>query len=227
MRAKLLRRAAEQIETEFQGIPIVIEWPKGSVRTGTNKDGEHWERKMLADYGKVPGTSARGDNEELDVYIGPDHDAPDAWVVEQLKDDGSFDEYKVMLGFDSLEEAREMYLKHYPAGWEDHVGDITRLPVKDLWVMVDAIGTVREQRMETLADEHEKAKGKQAEFFRLEDLREIGRRELEGPRIRKFIEQIAPGKTWDELDKRTQCNVLILEQNDRLGIDDPLLPLEG
>lgn len=224
MRAKLLRRAAAQErETNYQGIPVVVEWPEGSVREGVNKEGEKWSRKMLCDYGSIPDTHAKGDKENLDVYIGPRTDATDAYVIEQLKDDGSFDEPKVMLGFNSEEAAKEMYLKHYPDGWEDHIGDIYPITIDRLREMVDAEQTAVEEQVMQAADEDMAAKAaqsKQARFLTLEELREIGLRELTGPKFRKFIDVFAPGKSWDELDDKTQRRVLIIEQNERLGIDD-------
>src|SRR5271170_831248 len=94
--------------TDFRGIPVVIQWPKGSVRVGKHEDGTPYKTEMKADYGYIPDTVAAGDEERLDVYIGPNKEAENAYVVEQLKDNGEFDEYKVMLGFDSLEEAEQM-----------------------------------------------------------------------------------------------------------------------
>lgn len=235
MRAKLLRRvAAAERDTNYQGIPVVIEWPRGSVREGTNNEGEKWSRTMAASYGFVPNTTAKGDEENLDVYIGPGTDAPTAYVIEQLKDDGSFDEPKVMLGFDSEEAAKETYLKHYPDGWESHIGDIYPITVKRLQEMVDAVQTANEQRTMEAADRAEQGKKvaqakqasvqgrKIARLFNLEELRAAGRRMLTGPKFRKYIDMFVPNAHWDDLDDRMQRRVLIAEQNERLGIyDDP------
>ena len=57
---------------EYQGIPIVVEWPKGCIREGKDKDGRTWRREMKADYGFIDDTSAAGDAEPLDIYIGDD-----------------------------------------------------------------------------------------------------------------------------------------------------------
>jgi ppGpp synthetase/RelA/SpoT-type nucleotidyltranferase len=120
--------------TEFRGIPIVIEWPKGSERVGVNPEGEKWKRKMYADYGYIPDTTAAGDEEKVDVYIGPDKDAEFVYVVEQNDDKGEFDEYKVMLGYDSLEDAEASYLAHYDEGWEDtNLGEIYEVPFEYLF----------------------------------------------------------------------------------------------
>jgi len=113
----------------YRGLPIIVEWPKGSTRTGEDKEGNPWKREMKADYGFVNNTTAVGDREPLDVYIGPNPDAEYAYVVEQLDEQGNLDEYKCVLGVDSLEEAEEMYLAHYPEDWEDtRLGEIAEIP---------------------------------------------------------------------------------------------------
>lgn len=130
--SKFLLRAHKlsQMQSDsFRGIPLIIEWPKGSVRVGKNKEGKKWHRKMEADYGYIPNTVAAGDKEGLDVYIGQDKESDKVYIVEQLKDDGEFDEYKALLGFPDLETAYETYLKHYPEGWDDtNVGGVSEVP---------------------------------------------------------------------------------------------------
>lgn len=154
MQAAILFKIASEEETDFQGIPVMIEHPKGSTRTGTNAKGESWSREMHADYGYVPDTVSKGDREDLDVFIGPEKNAPTAYVIDQLKEDGSFDEVKVMLGFPDLESAKSCYLKHYPQGWESRIGDIGQVSVNRLADMVDAEQTANEQRTMEEADRH-------------------------------------------------------------------------
>jgi hypothetical protein len=101
---------------------------------------------MQADYGFVPNTVAVGDKEDLDVYIGPNANAPKAYVIKQLKEDGTLDEIKVMLGFEDEDEAKQCYLKHYPDGWESRVGSIRELPVSYLKEMVEDHRDGREPR---------------------------------------------------------------------------------
>jgi ppGpp synthetase/RelA/SpoT-type nucleotidyltranferase len=110
--------------TDFNGIPIVVEWPKGSIRVGKHDDGESWKMDMKCDYGYIPNTVDADDDDHVDVYIGPNKDSEYAYVLEQMKD-GHFDEFKIMLGFDSLEEAEKMYLEHMS---EDRLGEITEVP---------------------------------------------------------------------------------------------------
>jgi ppGpp synthetase/RelA/SpoT-type nucleotidyltranferase len=137
--------------TEFRGIPVVIQWPKGSVRVGEHEDGTPYKTEMKADYGYVPDTVASGDEERLDVYIGPNKDADNAYVIEQLKDNGEFDEYKVMLGYDSLEEAEESYYEHVD---ESKLGDISEVPFDYLFDRVmEERGEDQEQEREELGTE--------------------------------------------------------------------------
>jgi hypothetical protein len=144
---KLADKLPNMHSTQFAGIPVVVEWPKGSIREGKNPDGSKWKREMNADYGYVPDTSAAGDGEGLDVYLGPNPKAEYAYVIEQLKEDGGFDEFKVMLGFDTLEDAEAMYLSHYPAGWEDtRLGEINEVPFRYLF---DAVEEHREEEGKT------------------------------------------------------------------------------
>lgn len=83
---------------------------------------------MEADYGYIPDTVAAGDKEGLDVYIGSE-ESDKVYVVEQLTEDGEFDEYKVLMGFPDLETAYETYLKHYPDDWDDNrVGEVFEAP---------------------------------------------------------------------------------------------------
>lgn len=57
------------------------------------------------------------DGEPLDVYLGPDDTADFAFVVNQLKQDGSFDEHKILLGFNTVHDAVKGYLAHMPPDW--------------------------------------------------------------------------------------------------------------
>lgn len=99
-----------------RGITCKIEWPKGSMREYRDKKDPtkiSHRKKMEADYGYIPGTKDN-DGEQLDVYVGPDLKSDTVYMIRQLKDDGSFDEHKVMLGYDSWEAAKKAYLAHMP-----------------------------------------------------------------------------------------------------------------
>jgi inorganic pyrophosphatase-like protein/inorganic pyrophosphatase len=100
-------------KTEFQGIPVHIDRPKGFVMRGTDAQGRDWARRYLYDYGFIPKTLG-GDGDGLDVFIGPDKNAQIAFWAVQRKDDGTFDEYKVFLGFPDRDAAIAAYRQHIP-----------------------------------------------------------------------------------------------------------------
>ena len=100
----------------FQGFSITVEYPSGSFRSGVAPDGTAWRKLMVHDYGHFVGIPA-ADGDSLDCYLGPDEDAEHAYVVNQLKQDGSFDEHKILLGFSSPQQALAGYLAHMPREW--------------------------------------------------------------------------------------------------------------
>lgn len=109
------RKAKKTIE--WRGLSILIEYEPGDTRTGKDKNGQSWEQKMQASYGRIGGVKGT-DGEGVDVYLGDTLDAPYVYVVEQNDPDtGDFDESKVMIGWQSLEDAEQAYLVHYPADW--------------------------------------------------------------------------------------------------------------
>lgn len=124
---------------KIQDFDIVIENPKGSVRSGVDKDGKEWSQEMHNTYGYFEGTKGK-DSDDVDCFIGPNPLSEDIFVIDQLDKDGNFDEHKVMLGFDSSEEAREAYLSNYEDGWTGF-GDITKVNIEDFrkWVQKDDV----------------------------------------------------------------------------------------
>lgn len=98
----------------FEGMKVRIDRPKGFEQSGTDENGKPWTRVYKYDYGFLPKTQG-GDGEGVDVYLGPNEDAHNAFWVIQKKPDGSFDEYKVFLGFDSKAQAKSAYLAHCPS----------------------------------------------------------------------------------------------------------------
>jgi hypothetical protein len=103
----------EPEHTTFCGIPIAIENRAGSQRHWTDSDGTKGSAFMRYDYGYIVGMIG-ADNDELDVYVGPQKDADTAYVMhQQNKISGIYDEDKVMLGFASKEEAVKAYQSQY------------------------------------------------------------------------------------------------------------------
>ena len=104
----------------IKGMKISIENPKGSSRKFKNDDGSEGSNTMKNHYGYFGGTSGNGkDGDAVDVFIGPNPEGFErVYVVDQNAKDGSFDESKVMLGFDSKKEAKEAYLSNYSPNWK-------------------------------------------------------------------------------------------------------------
>lgn len=113
----------------IQGMEVSIENPKGSVRRGTDEDGKAWETKMESHYGYFKGTVGR-DGDHVDTFIGPNPENQTIFVVDQNNPKtGEFDESKVMLGYNTLEEAKAAYMAHYEPGWTG-MRDITSVGVE-------------------------------------------------------------------------------------------------
>ena len=98
------------------GLDVSIENEAGSKRR------PEWPT-LQQHYGYVRGTEAK-DGDQVDVFVQPGTE-PDAvaagpvFIVDQAKQDGKgFDEHKVMLGFETIEQAQEAYLSNYTPGWK-------------------------------------------------------------------------------------------------------------
>lgn len=136
-----LREAAKDVETNpskaqqeagnykkahvtVQGFDITIENPKGSTRSGVDESGKEWSITMQNDYGYFKRSEGK-DGDQIDVFIGNNPESGKIFVVDQVDPEtGVFDESKVMLGFNSKEEAKNAYLSNYEEGWQG-LGSIT------------------------------------------------------------------------------------------------------
>lgn len=113
-----------------QGFDITIENPRGSVRSGTDKNGKTWSIEMQNHYGYFKRTEGK-DGDHIDVFVGPNPESQKVFVVDQVEPGTTnFDESKTMLGFNSIEEARDAYLSNYEEGWQG-LGTITETNVDD------------------------------------------------------------------------------------------------
>ena len=121
---------------------IKIENPAGSVRKGTDANGKAWETKMANTYGEIQGTEST-DGDALDVFLAGDMDewnGRKVFIVDQTNPDGSFDEHKVMLGFNDKDEAMAAYLANYDDTWaQTHPGlRISEANIEDFNKWVDS-----------------------------------------------------------------------------------------
>lgn len=98
---------------------ITIENPKGSVRSGVDANGKPWQTTMNNTYGYMRGTEGV-DGDHIDVFLSDNLDGwngQNIYVVDQYNEDGTFDEHKVMLGFNDEAEAQDAYFSNYEKGW--------------------------------------------------------------------------------------------------------------
>lgn len=109
------------------GINLSIENPKGSSRSGVDANGDKWSITLNHHYGDIVGTKG-ADGDAVDVFIGESESFEAAYIIDQVDQKGLFDEHKVMLGFDSMAQAKAAYLSNYKKGWGG-LGDITAMPI--------------------------------------------------------------------------------------------------
>ena len=104
----------------YKGLTIDLENLAGSVREGTGPTGQKWKTAFSgAHYGEIRGSNGV-DGDPLDVYLKEDPEDTDlVYVVHQNhpgnhpSKPGKWDEDKVVLGARSIEEAEDLYLRHY------------------------------------------------------------------------------------------------------------------
>jgi N12 class adenine-specific DNA methylase len=95
------------------GLDISIENPAGSKRR------PEWPT-LKSHYGYIRRTEG-ADGEHIDVFVKegtPEDYSGAVFVVDQVNKDGSFDEHKVLLGFDSREAAIAGYRENFTKDWK-------------------------------------------------------------------------------------------------------------
>lgn len=122
------------------GREVTIENPKGSKRSGVDPDGNAWSVDMKTHYGYLNRTEG-ADGDHVDVFLGDNPDSEQVFVVDQVNADGSFDEHKVMVGFDSQEQAVEAYRGNYQDGWK--VGPVTAMKADEFKAWLDTGDTTK------------------------------------------------------------------------------------
>lgn len=128
----------------FQGLPITIENPKGSIRKGKG-----WQVRVPYDYGYIKRTEG-ADGDHVDVCIGPDHASDHVFIIDQHDHQtGQFDEHKVMLGYRTREEACRAYCAGFSDGkGPDRMRAVARMSMSEFkrWLKhVDTTKPVRGQ----------------------------------------------------------------------------------
>ncbi|MDY6409169.1 MAG: hypothetical protein SPK71_04925, partial [Prevotella sp.] len=121
---------------KIDGYNITIENPKGSERSGQDKDGKKWSITMNNTYGYILGTEGV-DGDHIDVFLSDNPSEGNVYIVDQVNADGSFDEHKVMYGFPDIDSARKAYLSNYEEGWQG-LGNITGVSKEEFKKWVDS-----------------------------------------------------------------------------------------
>lgn len=126
-----------KLRMDWHGLRIAIEHPEGTVREGVDETGKPWRTVFRYAYGEILGTTGM-DGDPVDVFIGNYPDAPEVYVVQQMKRKqwDVADEQKCMINFASIDEARDAYLSHYDD--PRFFGGITALPVAEFIAKVRA-----------------------------------------------------------------------------------------
>jgi hypothetical protein len=151
---------------DFKGLMIHVE-----NKPGTYREGKGWRTLMKMPYGEFLGTKGV-DKDKLDVYVGPYRNAPNVHIIHQNKvrgpQEGKYDEDKVMLGFESLEQAKAAYLAHYDSDKYYRSATVMAFPLfKRAIVRKEVHG---EKIASVEQSEYVSIMEKRAEDLRLEDL---------------------------------------------------------
>lgn len=168
-------------EVNIKGFDIVIENPKGSVRSGVDENGKPWSCELENTYGYFKGTEG-SDGDEVDIFIGDDIDKDfKVYVIDQINPETrEFDEHKVMFGFEDSENAIDGYFDNYCTGW-DGFGSMIELSLSDFnkWLVMrkKVFTDVTNAKNVSVSDFAEKRtkiiqlEGEVIEYVTLEDLK--------------------------------------------------------
>ncbi|MHC5824596.1 MAG: hypothetical protein ACYT04_54330, partial [Nostoc sp.] len=116
---------------KWNSLDIGLEHRPGEVRF----PGRRNSRKLRSGYGHLR-NHLGGDGEALDCYLAPaffDYTTIPSdrlFKVSQISpEDGDFDEHKILLGYQSMEDAKAAYLREMPL---DYFGGIKEIGINDL-----------------------------------------------------------------------------------------------
>lgn len=109
-------------------LPIVLEYEVGETRSGISDDGTPWSVEMPCGYGYLEGVPGL-DGDDADVLVvGEDNGT--IFVIEHRFSDGDLDEYKAVIGVDSVGEAINLYNEVY--GPVANYGKVHTVPSTDI-----------------------------------------------------------------------------------------------
>lgn len=116
---------------DFQGLRILVENLRGTQRRGVDADGHEWATTMPAHYGEFADTIG-ADGDPIDVFVGAHRHAHRAYVV-AIGDveSGRYDEDKVFVGFDRLEDVLRCFAEAYDRNGMRH-GRVRAMTISEL-----------------------------------------------------------------------------------------------
>lgn len=210
---------------------ITIEQPEGSIRRGTDADGKQWESKMHNTYGYFRGTEGV-DGDHIDVFLSNDMDVwngAQVFVVDQYNPDGTFDEHKVMLGFNDASDAKNNYLANYEKGWENGRRiDVSAVNLEDFekWIASSHRKTkpFSEYKSVKPADDSETFKGHKAENSgkdteaQIKHLEEI--KDYPGADKKIVQSEIDRLKAKEEAKAKSKSEEVKSKSEEKNGVDD-------
>ena len=119
----------------------------GAGGRGVSPEGKEWSTEMQDHYGRILGTVGMDSTPEKPQHVDffakagtPEGHTGPVFIVDQVDPKtGAPDEHKIMLGYDSIADAKRAYLAHYEKGWKG-LGAITETTLDDFkaWVHSDA-----------------------------------------------------------------------------------------
>ena len=101
--------------TTFRDLAISIETDKGDYREWYDPHSKTQGKTLMRNpYGYIRGTKGM-DGDHVDCFLGPNENADNVYVITTNKSPNfdRIDEQKVMLGFDSAEQAKQAFLSAY------------------------------------------------------------------------------------------------------------------
>ena len=119
----------KKVPIKVQGLDITIENPDGSTRSWKAPDGTEGENIIHGQYGYFNRTEGN-DGDKVDVIVSTTpKKAHPVFIIDQVNPEtGEFDEHKVVMGVETEQEARDLYLSNYEEGWQG-LGAITQMHV--------------------------------------------------------------------------------------------------
>lgn len=186
---------------KVDGLDVTIEQPKGSIRRGTDANGNKWESEMHNTYGYIKGTESV-DGDHIDIFLSDNPAEGNVYVVDQVNKDGAFDEHKVMYGFDDMESAEKAYLSNYEKGWQG-LGSITGVSKEDFKKWVDS------------------SKRKTKPFSKYSSVKTEGDVKVQHPIESKGSNRLVTDERYAELKKRMRAKLGQLN----MGVDPEVLAI--